>query len=893
MTLRDLKLRVRALLAPRRVEHELDEELEFHLEREAAKLVERGLSPADARRQARAKFGSVALTADECRDARGIAFIDQLTRDVTYAFRTFRRAPLSALTIVATIALGLGLVAVVFTFYSALVLRTDAVRAPHELFEVRRSARPGATVWAPVNRPQFEALRRETDVFTDAFATLDDIETRVGGRPVAATLVTGGFFQILGALPVSGRTLAPADDGPVVVLSHRGWSKLFPDGADAAGQTLPINGWAFTVVGVMPPDFRGLQLVAPDYWAPMAQLGHLSPSDLGREDDVALDVVVGRLNPGVSREVAAAALTAWAIGSADLPAGGDNTKTIQLIPKQGAVYSDPLQALQRFAPIFLAFGLILLIGCANVANLLLARGVARQREIGIRLSLGASRRRIVRQLLTESVLLAFAAAVCGFYVSRGVIDAAVRFTMAAVQPDTAEFLSFAAVSSDWRVFVFLVAGALVSTLFFAVVPAFHATRLELVRTMRGEVMRDARPGLARHSLLTIQVGASALLLVCAAVFLRGALRAASIDPGIRTADTVFIEGLTEDRRGPLLQVIDADPAIAAVAATYPRGFRGEIADASPASASPDAGGPPSVPVNYKFVSPEYFDLLEIDLVEGRGFRPDERSPTAGVAVVSDETAAELWPDREAIGQTIHLDPWEKPGMPRRGSSVFFPTLPFRAFVVVGIVPHFRLGIGDFKQFGAGVYLPVDAASAGTSLVARVTGDPDEARRQLGERFSSADPALGDIWTLRTLAGRGTFLLQLSFWITAVLAALALALTASGLFGVLSYLVEQRRKEIGVRMALGALPGAILRMILRQSLRPVAFGVMTGAAGAGVLANALLALPVAGRIGEVVRLLDPMAYGTSLLCIVLACMAAVLLPAVRAARVDPIAALREE
>lgn len=205
----------------------------------------------------------------------------------------------------------------------------------------------------------------------------------------------------------------------------------------------------------------------------------------------------------------------------------------------------------------------------------------------------------------------------------------------------------------------------------------------------------------------------------------------------------------------------------------------------------------------------------------------------------------------------------------------------------------RVGLGAFELDGAGVYVPVDGTTDGTSLVTRVNGDAEEARRQLSERLSRVDPALGQIWSLRTAAARGAFVLQLAFWTTAMLAALALALTASGLFGVLSYLVEQRRKEIGVRMALGALPGNILRLVLRQSLKPVALGVVTGAAFAGALANALISLPVAGQVAEAVRLFDPLAYGAGLLCIVIACLLAASIPAVRAARVDPIATLREE
>ena len=211
MNLRDVILRVRALVAPRQVERELDEELSFHLERDAQRHIANGLSPADARATALARFGPVALAADQCRDARGIALVDDLARDILYAFRTFRRAPLAALTIVATVALGLGLVAAVFAVYNMIFLRVDAVRSPDELFAVERQAGPDADARLPFTRSDYDAMRRETSVFTDAVAMLRPVGTRMEGRPASSTLVTGNFFQVLGVQAALGRTLMPGD----------------------------------------------------------------------------------------------------------------------------------------------------------------------------------------------------------------------------------------------------------------------------------------------------------------------------------------------------------------------------------------------------------------------------------------------------------------------------------------------------------------------------------------------------------------------------------------------------------------------------------------------------------------------------------------------------------
>src|SRR5262245_10025479 len=275
MNVRDLFLRVRALSAPRRVEAELDDELAFHVERETQKHLANGLTLEEARKIARLRFGSVALAADTCRDARGTAVVDDLARDVSYAIRTFRRAPLAAVTIVATIALGLGLVAAVFNWYSLVFFRVDAVQNPGELFAVMRWKDGESPV--PFTRAEYAGLRRETSVFVDAFAVVHGIETRIDGRPVSSALVTGNFFEALGVQAALGRTLAKGDDEPSagrpIVFSHRAWIRLLAGDPAAIGRSLSVNGVSCVLVGIMPESFRGLAVAPPDYWAPLALAG--------------------------------------------------------------------------------------------------------------------------------------------------------------------------------------------------------------------------------------------------------------------------------------------------------------------------------------------------------------------------------------------------------------------------------------------------------------------------------------------------------------------------------------------------------------------------------------------------------------------------------------------
>ena len=896
MTFQDLKLRVRALIGRRRVERELDQELAFHIERETLKQIANGLTPANARTRARARFGSRALAADQCRDARGTSFVEDALRDIFYAFRGFRRAPLAALTIVATVALGLGMVAVVFTFYNAWFLRVDAVRNPHELFEVRRPASPGAQdVWDPFTRTQYEALRRETSTFTDAFAMLRGIDTRVDGRLASVTLVTGNFFQVLGVSAALGRALTPADDEPfagrpVIVLSQRGWSKLFAADSAVVGRSLRINGFQYEIAGVMPEGFRGLGIGPPDYWAPLSLLGQFRPAAAGKEDEVAIDVV-GRLKPGLSAETATAGLTVWASGKAEMATGNGRPATISLRSNQGTLSPDVLEELLIVAPLFFAFGLILMIGCTNVANLLLARGVSRQREIGIRLSLGASRRRIIRQLLTESLLLALVSAACGFAISRLILGAAIYVAVTTMPPEVAEQVNLGVPAADWRVVAFLVGGALASTVFFGLAPALQATRLELVRTIRGELTRDGRPGRARNALIAVQVCASALLLICAAVFLRSAFDAAAVETGMRTSDTVMMAIANEPARAAILQAVRTDPSISAVAASWPPALAdpphafAEAPAAAEATSDKAADSPRGLVVGYKFVSPEYFSVLDIAVSRGRSFTQAERTAESGVVIVSETTARRLWPGLDAIGQVVNL---QKSG----GNTGDLP-LPLRTYAVVGIVGDVRAAFRTAHSTPAAVYVPTGPESARTSLTLRVHGDPELARQLLIERLTKIDPAMGEVMTMRTMAGMEAYILRIAFWVAVVLGGLALVLTVSGLFSVLSYIVEQRRKEIGVRMALGATTRKVAGLVLAQLIRPVGLGLVAGSGLAAALAIVLMATPVAAEIGSLVNVFDPVAYTASLLCIGTACVLAASIPALRAARIDPIATLRQD
>jgi predicted permease len=878
MNLRDWRLRVRAILSPRATERDLEDELAFHVERETQKLIAEGASPAEARAAAQARFGSTLRAADHCRDVRRTGFVDDLVRDARFAVRSLKRAPLAALTIVGTVALGLGLVAVAFTLLNTLLFRVDSVPNVHEMVTLKRPQntkgdRPAFT------RAQFDALRRDSTVFMDSYAEVSQVDGRSDGRLVFGAFVTGNFSQVLGVQAAVGRALTSTDDAPststpVIVLSHRGWKRLFALDPSIVGRGIVINGSRFEVIGVMPEKFRGLSVVPDDYWAPLSMLSRVRALRPGEAESLEVDIV-GRLRPGVSVDTARAELAVWDARAGSALKEGRAPSDILLLPRNGTVQL-PQEALLVTGPLFFASGLILLIGCANVASLLLGRAVARQREVGIRISLGAPRRRIVRQLLTESLLLALVAAGAGFLLSRVALQGIVYAILTTMPPDLGD-VRLDVPSADWRVALFLVAGAFVSTAIFGLVPALHATRIDPIATLRGGIGVDSRRGSTRDLLIGLQVSASAVLLICSFVFLRSALAASNFAPGLRTADTVIVQIPNEGTRGAVVRALRDDPIVADLAASSPDGRRALVA-------AVDAKGT----VSFKGVSSSYFGVFEIPVLRGRGFTTEERSPDSGVAMVSETAARLLWPNGDAVGEVITVAPPDPAPDTDTGATV-----EPRSYRVAGVARDVAgLRIAPLEK--AVVYVPATAETTGTSLVLRVRGDPQHARDVLLDRVTTIDPGMSRaVGTMRTLAGMEEYFLRMGFGLTVMLGGLALVLTLSGLFSVLSYFIEQRQREIGVRMAIGATARDIVRFVVMHSMRPVGFGMIVGASAAASLAGLLLASPDAAPIAQVIRVFDPVAYVASLGLIIGACGVATAVPAARAARLDPTGALRQD
>jgi predicted permease len=584
---------------------------------------------------------------------------------------------------------------------------------------------------------------------------------------------------------------------------------------------------------------------------------------------------VVRLEPGESENAAHAKLSTWAsVMTRDRP---DSLRASRVLMQSfaTALPQNDTGTWEALTPVLLAFALVLLIACANVANIMLARALARQREIGIRLALGADRARLVRQLLTECVLLSLPAAAAGFLISRWTVDVGVRAMFASLPQDVVPYIRVLPLAPDARVFAFVLLAAVSSALLFGLVPALQATRPNIVQASRGDFDTAFRPGRLRGGLVVVQITVCALLLITSGVLLRGAERARGAQTGLRTADVVYVR-LDERTRALALHTLATHPVVRDVAGS---------------TSTPLDGIYPSIPLRaddsrqveqsaYNFVSANYFSVLGIPLVAGRGFTPEDEVNGAPVAIVSDAAARRLWPGRSAIGRYLHI-------------AVDLPLESRIAGVriarVVGIAGNTVTGwIGTGLERPL-VYYPSAVGQPGMGLLALVRGSPVLAREQLDKDldFALASAPIDQIHTLDELLAMQVYPFKAFSWISAVIGAIALLLTVAGVYGVLSYLVTQRTREIGIRMALGASIAGVVRMVLRQSL---AFAVLGSAIGVTLAlgASRLLASGI-----PMVDAFDVTGYASGVLVILAASIAASYAPARRAARVDPLQALKSE
>jgi predicted permease len=905
----DVRYRLRTLFHRSAAERELDAELRFHIERQAEELEQRGLSRDEALRQARLAFGGVELIKEETRDARGTMLVEQLARDLRYAARSLKREPLFSITVIAMLALGIGANTATFTVVNALLLRGLPVRQPETLVTIGDPGAVGSNwVGSPqtdvASYPLYEDLRDRNHVLSGLYASgrlqADVIVRGADGRSSAVEhpsmrLVTGNFFDVLGVAARLGRTFTPDADrlagaSPVAVVSDGYWQRRLGGDPSAIGRDLVVNGVPLTIVGVTPPGFTGDVVGgAADAWVPMAMQPAIDGHDnLLVNREASWLQMMGRLRPGVTvararselGTIEADAIRAHVSGL-DLRDFEQNLKETPIRVEAGAKGFSRFRERYASALTILMSGvaLVVLIVCANVANLMLVRGIARGREMTMRMTLGAGRGRLVRQLLTESLLLAAIAAGLGVFVAR--IGSRLLLTLAG-SGGTPVPLD---VAPDGRVLLFTGGITLLATILFGLVPALRATRVEVATALRGQgrhlVGSRARLGhfAIGKALVVAQVALSAVLLVGAGLLARSLQRIVTADLGVDRHHVLIIDiparkaGYEKARAFTLIREL-ADrvggvPGVADVSyarhAMFTGGEGGTDVTVPGAGPMTDA----EREVGKDDVGPNHLHALGARIVRGRDFDARDSESAPSTVIVNQTLANAYFPGVDPIGRTLVIY-----GKPRTIVGV------------VGDMQHNSVRDAPDRR----IYLPIlqGEAPATFRLEARVAGNPTQFVGAIRSAIADVDRRLEpDIAVLDDLVLKSVNESVLVATVTAFFGGIALLLAALGLYGVTAYATSQRTGEFGLRVALGAEPKSVSRMVLREAgilaAAGVAFGLPAGVAAARLIRGQMFG------VGP----LDPPSLAMAAGVLTMTALLASYIPARRAARIAPLDALRAE
>jgi predicted permease len=895
--LRILASRTAGFLRRRRPEEDFDQEIEAHLAMLTEEGIHRGLSPEEAHSAARRSFGGIGRIRETQRELRGLPLFDTFLADLRYAWRMLRGSPGFTLVAVLTLAIGIGVNTTLFTGYNAIALKPLPVPDPNSVVRLARWFELGmkGDIQYAFSYPEYEYFRDHSRALSGVIATSWPVPVWADSEKLRGQMVSGNCFQTLRVDAVLGRTFLAEEDGapgahPVIVLSHHFWKRRFNLDPRVLGRTLKLNDTAFTIVGVTPEEFTGTASLeaVPDFWAPFAMQAQLAPGqDWLTDPENRRFVVLARLSDSsaVQSAQAEAAVLMHQFASTHPERDKTATVTLQHVTYFGNTEDIRFQAL--VAALMLLVGLVLLIACANLANMLLARASGRQREIAVRLSLGASRGRIVRQLLTESMLLSLLGGGAGLLLSVWSSKLLWVKIQNMVFGPVADLATGISLGPDVRVFVYTLLVSIGTGIVFGLSPALQFSKPDLAGAMKNEGVtfgrRTTRSRL-RSLLVASQVTASMLLLIIAGLLLRGLLRSRDAQPGFETRGIYWVSadfGIDPARATALRQrLCDRLSTL------------GDLRGAALGDVPMTGTWTPPIFVDHRrdrtlasYASDRYLPLMGIPMVSGRNFTRLEAERGAPVAIVSESTARRLWPNHDPLGKLFKLDM----GLTGR---------VFSEFEVVGVTRDVRYA-NLSRLDPAHVYLTRDGRNA-RQIMIRIEGDREHGLAAVRAAVAGVDqnllPSLSMIELEKGPLRIQRLLAQAYAMFAAILAVLALTLAGVGIYGVMSYLVSQRIKEIGVLMALGANSGDVLRSVIGQGLRPVAAGCvlgLLGAAGLSKVINATLVFPGSSDFLFGLPWWDPVTFASLTSFLALVAIVASAIPAHRAVTVDPMVALRYE
>jgi macrolide transport system ATP-binding/permease protein len=875
------------------------EELAQHLEDCYDELLAGGATPAEAERRTLAELNESELLQRELRrveqqfphepivpgTTRRTNMIADLWQDVRYGVRMLIKRPGFTLIAVVTLALGIGANTAIFSLINTVLLRPLPVAQPERIVEIT-PLRPGVSV-SNFSYPVYRDFRDKNDVLEGlaAYRFVPMSLSRSGNNErLWGYLVSGNYFDMLGVRAVRGRMFTQEEDRapgahPVAVVSYGSWQRRFGGDPNLVGQTITINSNSFTVIGIAPPEFNGTVLIfTPEIYVPMMMANQIEPGSNWLERPGSGRIfALGRLKPNVSLVQAKTELDALAV---QLGREYPIIENMQLSLAPPGLFLPMLRGYTLgFAGVMLAVvGLVLLIACTNLANLLLARATQRRKEIAVRLALGASRWRLVRQLLTESMMLALAGGMLGVMIAWWLVDLVKAF-----KPPM-DFALTIDLKIDWRVLLFTLIVSFLSGVLFGLIPAWHATKTDLNTALKNETgIGGYRRSRLSSGLVVAQVALSLLLLVAAGLIVRSLQQVQTIGPGFEVERTVTasvdlnLQGYNRERGmqfyKQLIARIEALPGVQSASLTtilplmLDRNPSRIYAEGQPFTRTADLPQ-----ILYTSVWSRYFETMGIPLLEGRDFTIQDGNDQRLVAIVSETFARRFWSGQNAVGRRL-----------RQGG----PGNQFSE--VVGVVKDSKFGsLGEEPQ--PFVYFPMASEYEGAAaFVARTTGEPQNLINAIRHEVGQLDANL-PVYDAKTMSEHmriSLFPLRTGAWLAGSFALLALALAGLGIYGVMSYAVSQRTRELGIRMALGARGGDVLWLVIRQGMVLASIGLALGLAGALALTRLMKSVLVGVSATDVVTFIGV----TVLLAVVV--LIACYVPARRATRVDPMIALRCE